>query len=99
MEYDDPASDIQVETAICHDCEYWKEMIERVQQRRTKLRSKYAGVMMPFPSERVVPAPDVDYLSQEARDDMEQEEKLEARLKSFVLSQLAHQRSAHRQEF
>jgi hypothetical protein len=73
-------------------------MIEIVNVELASLRAKYAGSLsshsFPTPDGSLAPV-EVDYSSQERQEDDERDEKLRSQLKSLVMSQLTHQRSAH----
>jgi hypothetical protein len=77
---------------MCHDCEYWQEMIDRTNKELAALRKPLGLCAIP----EAVSHFDVDPATPEIHEQRRaNEEELQARVKSFTLSRLAHQHKAH----
>jgi hypothetical protein len=82
-------------TEPCHDCDYYRELIDRTNQELMHLRKPLGLCSLP---DSVASIDTADTLANpEAYEQrLEEEEQLQRRLKSFTLSLTQHQQVAHR---
>jgi hypothetical protein len=82
------------EVQPCHDCEYWKDLIDRTNQELAALRQPLGLCSIPETVRHLNADPANPEPSEQRR---ALEEKLQGRVKTFTLSQLKHQEEAHRE--